>query len=46
MNCFFDGMTVEEAVAFISRCYGETPTERQIKNAQKAIKDCTGKEWK
>ena len=44
-NCFYDGMTLGEAVSFIKRCYSETPTERHIKAAQKSIKECTGKDW-
>ncbi len=45
ISCFYDGMSVSEAVAFISRCYQETPTPRQIQNAKKTIKACTGIDW-
>lgn len=46
INCYYDGMTFGEAVAFINRCYGEYPTQREISKAQKSIKECTGKDWK
>lgn len=46
MNCFYDNMTIAEAADFIIRCYGEEPTERQIKNAQKTIKSTLNVEWK
>ena len=43
---YYDGKSLKEAKAFIRRAYQETPTERQIKIAQKSIKDSTGKDWK
>lgn len=46
INCFYDGMTLGQAIAYIERCYTETPTDRQIKLAQNSIKACTGKEWR
>lgn len=45
MNCYYDGMTIKEAIDFIGRCYWEVPTEKQIENAKRIIKDCTNKEW-
>ena len=43
---YYDGKSLKKAKAFIKRAYQETPTDRQIKSAQKSIKDSTGKDWK
>ena len=45
INCYFDGMTVKEATDFISRCYQEVPTQRQINAAMKTIREQTNKSW-
>ena len=45
LNCYWDGMTLANTVEYIARCFGETPTERQISAAKKAVKDSTGKDW-
>jgi len=46
INCFYDGMTLGEAIIFIKRCYQEAPTEKQIASAQKIIKESAGIDWK
>lgn len=46
MNCYFDGMTISEAIIFIERCYHEAPTQKQINNAMKTIKEQLNKTWK
>jgi len=43
--CYYDGYTLEEAIAFAERCYANTPTAKQIKAAREAIKHCTGIDW-
>lgn len=45
-RCYYDGMTVTEAVDFISRCYGEAPTAKQVEKTQAIIKSCNGQDWK
>lgn len=45
LNCFYDKMTLGEAVAFVTRMTGKGPTNRSIKAAQNSIKLCTGIEW-
>ena len=45
-NCYFDGMTIAQAVEFATRVYQEAPTNRQIENVKKSIKESTGIEWK
>lgn len=45
INCFYEGMTVAAAVDFITRCYEETPTEKQIAAAKKTIKECNNVDW-
>ena len=45
-NCYFDGMTLAQAIEFASRVYQEVPTDRQIANVRKSIKESTGIDWK
>lgn len=45
LNCYHDGMTVSEAISFISRCYQEKPTEKQLKDVKLLIKEFSKKEW-
>lgn len=45
MNCYYDGLSIEEAKEFIEKCYHEVPTQKQIENAKKIIKNCENKEW-
>ena len=45
-DCYFDGMTIEQAVDFISRTCGETPTAKQIEKVKKSLASCGLKEWK
>lgn len=46
MNCYYDGLTIEQTIAFVSRCYWETPTARQIENVKREIKETLNIEWK
>jgi|GEM_PF-2217953 hypothetical protein len=46
INTYFDGMTLDQAIAFITRCYGKAPTEKQIQEAKQSIKNSTNVDWK
>ena len=45
MRCFYDGMSKDEAVAFIERAYGVKVSAVSVNVATKKIKDQTGKNW-
>ena len=45
MNCYYEGMTIEQSIEFITRCYDKAPTEKQLENAKKSIKQFANKEW-
>lgn len=45
-SCYFDGMTLQQAIEFLTRCYGEVPSEKLIANVKKSIESSTKKEWK
>ena len=45
MRCFYDGMSKDEAVAFIERAYGVKVSAVSVNVAVKKIKDQTGKDW-
>ena len=46
INCYYDGMTLGEAISFIKRCYQTSPSAKHIADAKQSIKDCTGVDWK
>mgnify|MGYP006916517301 CR=1 FL=1 len=45
MRCFYDGMSREEAVAFIERAYSVKVKDASVKTAANKIKTMTGKDW-
>ena len=45
MRCFYDGMSKDEAVAFIERAYGVKVKDVSVKTAVNKIKTMTGKDW-
>ena len=45
INCFYDGMTIDEAVKFATTAYNCNVTTRILNNVKKYIKNVTGKEW-
>ena len=45
MRCFYDGMSKDEAVAFIESAYGVLVKPVSINMAIKKIKTQTGKDW-
>lgn len=45
MKCYYDGMTLAQAVNFIERYYNSTPSEKQIEKVKSEIKSCLNKEW-
>ena len=45
MWCYYNGMTIAEAVAFIKDVYGLIVKEVSIKTAVKRIKDYDCKDW-
>lgn len=45
-SCYWDGLSRNEAISFYSRCYGERPTDEQVSEIVKLIRECTGKEWR
>jgi uncharacterized protein YpuA (DUF1002 family) len=46
ISCYYDRMSLKEAISFVENSYGECPTERQINSAVKSIKDCTNIDWR
>lgn len=46
ISCFFEGMSIEEALGYVERCYGERPTMRQLSLAAQQIQDSQNVEWK
>lgn len=44
-RCYWGGMTIGEAIAFINRCYCVRPTDEQVRAARNIIKSCTGIDW-
>jgi hypothetical protein len=44
-RCYYDGMTVMEAVQFIERAYNKKITEKSIKIAKANIKSLTNIDW-
>lgn len=45
-NCYYDGMTVNEAKEFIKRNYQEEVTEKVLNKVKAKILSTTNKEWK
>ena len=45
MNCYYEGMTIENAVEMYQKSYVKTIPLRSIQSAKKTIKETTGKEW-
>lgn len=45
MRCFYDGMSKDEAIAFIERAYGVKVKDVSVKTAVNKIKTMTGKDW-
>lgn len=45
-NCYYDGMTLEQTITFISEAYQETPTQRQINNFVKSLGASARSDWK
>jgi hypothetical protein len=45
INCYFDKLTIKEAVEFAERCYSAKVTDRQIENVKKAIKSFEKIDW-
>ena len=47
-NCFWDGMSREEAILFYKRCYndGVRPSDEEISKVIKLLRECTGREWR
>lgn len=46
MICYYDGLTIEQAVKFLEASYGIKVKEVSIKSAVETIKKYTGKAWK
>lgn len=44
-RCFYDGMTVMEAVKFIEKSYEKKVTEKSIKIAKENIKKVSNVDW-
>jgi len=44
-RAYYDGMSFNEAVAFVERCLGKTVSEAVKESVKKDIKKFTGKEW-
>ena len=44
-RCYYDGMTVMEAVQFIERAYNKKITEKSIKIAKANIKASSNIDW-
>ena len=45
ITCFYDGMSKDEAVAFIERAYSVKVKDISVKTAVNKIKTMTGKDW-
>ena len=45
IRCFYDGMSKDEAVAFIERAYSVKVKDVSVKTAVSTIKNLTGKDW-
>jgi len=45
IRCFYDGMSKDEAVAFIERAYNVKVKDVSVKTAVNKIKTMTGKDW-
>lgn len=41
---FYNWSTIEQAIEFITRCYDEIPSTKQIEKAKQIIKQCTWKD--
>lgn len=46
INCWYDGMTIEQAKDFIRRNYQEEVTEKQLNKVKEIIKNQAKKVWK
>lgn len=46
LNCFYDGMSVQDAVKFIESSYCKTPSDRIIEKAKTEIKQFSNSDWK
>ena len=46
INCYYEGMSVSEAVNFLEASYHKTVLQKSIDLAVKEIKNFTNKEWK
>ena len=45
-SCFYDGMSLSEAVKLTNSCFGKQLTEKQIQSVKEEIEKCTNEEWK
>lgn len=45
IRCFYDGMTLDEAINFATTAYNCNVTKRIISNVKKYLKEKVGKEW-
>jgi len=45
ITCFYDGMSKDDAVAFIERAYNVKVKDVSVKTAVNKIKTMTGKDW-
>lgn len=46
INCWYDGMTIEQAKDFIRRNYQEEVTEKQLNKVKEIIKNQAKKVWR
>lgn len=46
INCWYDGMTIEQAKYFIRRNYQEEVTEKQLNKVKEIIKNQAKKVWR
>lgn len=45
LSCYFDKMSVKEAVDFVQRGMGVKVSKKVLDQVKKTIKECTGKDW-
>ena len=45
IDCFYNEMTLQEAIEFITSAYREAPSARSIEAAKKSIKACNNIDW-
>lgn len=44
-RCYYEGMSIKEAIKFIETAYNKKVTEKSIKIAKANIKSCSNVEW-